>query len=414
MGRASKKSKKRQWRKIDLHEVENDIEKKRDAKHTASKSKATLFFVDTDGQALQKFEKKQKLKKLCGLKSVASDSVVQISKKIRKRKRTNDSQTSQKKKKKKADKIADIWGADKDSDKVVESATLGNFSMVVAPPKAKTFRHKNRKHAQSGIVKAPTKVCHPGASCNPSKKDHKFALHAAYEHHEETIGPEREAREKLNAIWKSVAEKDAEKRENGEDNYDPANFSGFDTDSSDDEQESEQNPAAPRAPVTVARISRPKRNRARRRRVHELAKIAKDGLKRHRRELDRVPEISKDVVEEKESIEKRLDEKQRSMAEAKPKTAKLGREKFQEAFPEVLPTCELSTSMRTMKTVNSALRDLQSEFQRRNIIETRKRKVMKRTLKVKHYTRSQDSMWGGNWKENNKQRQFISRLANKK
>jgi len=98
---------------------------------------------------------------------------------------------------------------------------------------------------------------------------------------------------------------------------------------------------------------------------------------------DRLQKLLDNIKERELKIQKSIDKKQKTRAYLNSKTKKVGKLKFEEKPIDFVYTDELPTSLRKLKPSSSLSLDLLNNFERRNMVETRKPKP-KRYTKIKY------------------------------
>ncbi|XP_013400969.1 ribosome biogenesis protein NOP53-like, partial [Lingula anatina] len=272
----------------------------------------------------------------------------------------------------------DLWAEDNVNSSVKEVAEYHEKYTKKTKPKA-----PQRLRAKPSVVPA-IEVSHPGASYNPAFDDHQELLKIANEVEIKKLKEESKLEERLAPMqkmsWNEIEQSwiqemslglDGEEEEEEEDGSD-----------SEDADDLTTNP-----PVRRENKKTEKQRKKEKLKLEKEKKLQEIKMKKikdsQRLRLKSIKKEVNEIVKQREAKASRKAEK-RKAAIANPK--KLGKLKFETPDLELQLSDELKGSLRLLKPEGHLLVDRFKSFQKRNIIEPRKRaKHIKWTYKPKSY-----------------------------
>ncbi|XP_062503755.1 ribosome biogenesis protein NOP53-like [Corticium candelabrum] len=275
----------------------------------------------------------------------------------------------------------DLWAEDVASmalDPIEEYYRESTKQKPVKAPKTLKF---NKPLPISAV-----EVAHPGASYNPSFVDHQALLHSATEVEVEKLRKESKLSRKAAMSKMSAAEREAVWREEigrvGEDMLRNSESNENDGSGSDDE-------------TTLGRQTvRADKRKTRKRRRKELERQAQEETKRvekidkqKRQDLYRLRSIGREIKSQEKEIEERQETRKQKAVCQERKPKRLSKLAFEEPDIDLQLSDELAGSLRQLKPEGNLMMDRFKSFEKRGIIETRKRAVSRRKYKLKEYTK---------------------------
>jgi nucleolar protein 53 len=223
----------------------------------------------------------------------------------------------------------------------------------------------------------PVQVDEPGCSYNPPEDlRNEVVLKAAAKE------IQKEYKEQLNPVKAPLLGYRADAMRIKELYYE----TGFGDEDEDDDNDEEERIKKRENSKLNEKLNKTARNK--RARHQELQKEIEErkALKKQRRDLSELKLIKKDIQEkekldEVKRLRKQLARKERE--ETQPR--RLGKHKFEEDLPEVLFKEEVSGNLRTLKGAHALLKDRLKSYQRRELIEPRKRQIKKKSKMMMKY-----------------------------
>jgi len=155
--------------------------------------------------------------------------------------------------------------------------------------------------------------------------------------------------------------------------------------------ETEEDPESSEAisvPVQWNKKTRTERNKEKRKSDLEQEVEQKKNKKRLFSDIDRLPEILKEIEDKESNLVKEKEQKERIKKEYENKPKKLGKYNFEDLPEDVLLVSEIPSTLRTLKVQGNIYTDRFRSLQKRNIIETRKLVKLKRRYKRKSFEKS--------------------------
>jgi nucleolar protein 53 len=233
----------------------------------------------------------------------------------------------------------------------------------------------DRKHAK------PVQVDEAGCSYNPPENlRNEVIMKAAAKE------MAKEYKEQLNPVRPPLLGQEADAMRIKELYYETG-FGDEDDEDEDDDEEGKLNAKRSKsASNTSEKLNKAARNkRARHQQLQKEIEERKQ-LKKQRRDLSELKSITKDIAEkEKRDVMKRhrlhLTRKERE--ETQPR--RLGKHRYEENLPEVLFTEQVNGKLRTLQGAHALLTDRLKSYQRRELIEPRKRQIKKKSKMMMKY-----------------------------
>ena len=165
---------------------------------------------------------------------------------------------------------------------------------------------------------------------------------------------------------------------------------GFGDEDDEDEDEDDEGKVNAKKNKSAANTSEKLNKAARNKRARhqQLQKEIEERklLKKHRRDLSELKSITKDIAEKEKRDEMkrhRLHLTRKEREETQPR--RLGKHKYEEDLPEVLFTEQVNGNLRTLHGAHALLKDRLKSYQRRELIEPRKRQIKKKSKMLMKY-----------------------------
>ena len=270
----------------------------------------------------------------------------------------------------------DLWGSDaktKDKKQIENDEWLDdqakNYIMKNTPGNFSRKLPSDRHDKPSDL--APVEAPHAGLSYNPSLKDHQDLLWKAamvemnkeraqrkVEYHTDRLFPDRKDAPTAKTWIKEMSEGIPELNKDAEESEDEPI----------EESESEDDEAKSFKPKTKVQ-----RNREKREKYAENVKKAKLEEKKKAQDLFRMKSMKKDLALKDKTTELRKELRSRKKEEKRFLPAQLSGMKFEEPEIPLKLGEELTGNLRNLKPEGNILEDRFKSFQKRNVVETRKR-----------------------------------------
>ncbi|CAL6411806.1 unnamed protein product [Bathycoccus prasinos] len=165
---------------------------------------------------------------------------------------------------------------------------------------------------------------------------------------------------------------------------------GFGDEDDEDEDEDDEGKVNAKKNKSAANTSEKLNKAARNKRARhqQLQKEIEERkqLKKQRRDLSELKSITKDIAEKEKRDEMkrhRLHLTRKEREETQPR--RLGKHKYEEDLPEVLFTEQVNGNLRTLHGAHALLKDRLKSYQRRELIEPRKRQIKKKSKMLMKY-----------------------------
>lgn len=392
------KNRKKGWKKhSNIDEVEKFLEDKRaDERQGGSlvdKANESLFFVDVKNksQALVRENEGPRRKRKKFNAPLKSLQILENSSSVKPPSKPYQHQTASKKqprrkvrvpqphkvttKTQKKDKFFNLWDEPEEKDEIVELS-----KEILSNRFPKVPAHRYQKPSLLPAVEPP----HPGASYNPTFQDHQMLISQAVEvelkKEKEEEHLDRVLRKKFptedkaptEASWieemsRGLGMSDDEASEENED--DKEEFPIIKTWGKPTDRETRK--------ITVQRNA----EKAEKKRQILLAQEKLE--KKQRNDFQRIKQMKKELTKKEILSLEKQKKKEQLKLNSLYRPRRLGKEKYENPDLEVNLTEELRGSLRTLKMEGSILEDRFKSMQKRNIIEARSKKTLKRKYKLK-------------------------------
>ncbi|KAL1925528.1 uncharacterized protein VTP21DRAFT_411 [Calcarisporiella thermophila] len=397
---SSRKGKKA-WRKnVDIADVEEGLEEKRDEERIVGKitekDNSQLFMIDVAGDEKIKSklakEKPLRIDEILAQRSAVPAVTARVVPKQKKNKKksastekkdapaksisneTNTTNAAQKNENEKRPRIYDIWGENgKDSNE--DTLPVSKKQKVKAPATLVKMKNIAAEHIPA------VRPALPGASYNPSMEDHQNLLLQAHE----VEVKKHELKEKLEAKYGHLSN---EVKSKGFDIQDMLDEEEEEEDDKEEVEEEGNGDEGSEQKKEAKRLTKKERNKQLRRAMQEKEEQKRQLDRRLKSELDQVQDISTKIEEEDKIRQQKLYERALKTEEKKKRGhKKLGKYKVQEAPIDVQLQEELSESLRGLKPEGNLFKERFLSLQERNLIEPRVPVKPRRKFKLKEYER---------------------------
>lgn len=259
----------------------------------------------------------------------------------------------------------DLWG--NENKQVITETNEYHLRSTnkIMPKKPKNF------DAKTSLLPA-IELPHPGTSYNPTYEDHQELLLKAHMVELEKLKKEEKIIRNLDAKIPKMTHDQIEKMWLSE------MSSGLNFEKNEDKDEDAEPEINEQLETVTKPIPEKIPNKRKRKELEEKLKKKQKELEKQRRiqenEIYRLKSIKKEVLK-KEEEQKTLKEKRDKLKEEKKnyKAHNLGHVKFEEPEIDLILSEELSGNLRNLKVQGDILLDRYKSFQKRNILEPRKR-----------------------------------------
>lgn len=367
--RVSKKNKK-SWRKnTEIRDVEKFLEAKLREERTGGaptdKKNKDLFFIDKSD--LFETSKSKLASMKCHTELQIDTRVAPVvgrlgpSKKKKKKKPQQDVSMVTNSDNKKSGCVYDIWGAS------IEKKTTKELDPCLPPPFLPPAFYKGSDTKLSAV-----EVPHPGSSYNPTFTDHQDLLQSALD--------VEEKREKE----KAKATRDAAPPiQITEEDYIKEMSIGLKEVEHESESEPEVNEEDVCKSGVYIRKTRSQRNKEKAEKLKTEEAAAAKETKQYLHQINRIKALKKEIRKEENEREEQTLERQAKKTINETRPGKYGPGKFIGAEPEFLLPEEVSSSLRQLVTPANNVQDRFTSFQKRNMLEIRKKVAPHRKYKLK-------------------------------
>jgi len=372
--KGSKKAKKNWRNKTDIEDVEDYLEDLRRQERTggviSNKSNAELFFIekaDSEGQLTK--EGKLPVSKE---DSESEEEENVLTKKEKRRKREQRAKDRKQKQHLLHRPTKDLWSCKEDNDK------FSGESWIMP-----TLHTKPKKPNSIGLRACPTnavEVCHPGASYNPCYEDHQNLLNCVLR--EEAVSQKKQ--EKLDRKLKFLSEEEIKKQPGWLEEMSEGLVQDKDEKSVNDFRDSDVLEDV--LSKTVNARDRKGRQLRRKERLQKKEEMSKRESKMENMRLNdiyRLKSLKREIKAKEAALERKRQKRMELKLQMNSKPRRLGKLKYESPKLDFQLSEELSGSLRGLKREGDLLKERIKSFEKRCLVEPRKRVLPHRKYKEK-------------------------------